>query len=299
MALEGVGAPSSGAGLGGGPIDPATRLMDACREQGRLDVQKLAAALDAQTAANPVQGSTLRSQIDGHLTPVERGELTAAQTGSQGSGSEGIDALIDGAVRGDFSSGNSWSKVAGQTAVGFVPVIGQIADARDTIAALGQVGRGESGAWTNLAAAAIGWVPGIGDAAKGAIRGGVHAAEAGTSAAAKIVSHGDDVARALDRSLIPEQRAQHILQGDKTGGGHLHPGGPGKSPFPAGWSGDRILDEVNRIAKDASIPSTVQRNGRIVKDVDVDGVMVRVVQEPASKGGTVVTAFPTNTPRNP
>jgi hypothetical protein len=115
-------------------------------------------------------------------------------------------------------------------------------------------------------------------------------------------NRADEVAGAagsLSRPLISEQRATHILHGDATGGGHLFPGGPGKSSFPQSWSADRILDEVNRIASDASIAATVQRNGRTVKDVEVDGVMIRVVQESAANGGGVVTAFPTNVPRNP
>lgn len=119
-----------------------------------------------------------------------------------------------------------------------------------------------------------------------------------------MAAHGtDEVAGAanlaLSRTHISEQRARHIMYGDGTGGGHLFPGGPGKSSFPESWSADRILDEVERIAADASIPARTQANGRTVKDVMVDGISVRVVQESSANGGGVVTAFPTNVPRNP
>lgn len=35
-------------------------------------------------------------------------------------------------------------------------------------------------------------------------------------------------------NLASPSRAQHILTGDATGGGHMWPGAPGKSVFPAG-----------------------------------------------------------------
>lgn len=101
------------------------------------------------------------------------------------------------------------------------------------------------------------------------------------------------------KGLISSARATHILYGDSTGGGHLWPGGPGKSPFPKSWTSQRILDEVDAIAKNRNIIGTTQYNQRIVKEAVVDNVKIRVVIEPASKGGGVVTAFPTNVPRNP
>ena len=99
--------------------------------------------------------------------------------------------------------------------------------------------------------------------------------------------------------IIPSGRIKHILYGDGTGGGHLWPGLPGKSSFPKEWSKDRILREINEIAQDQTIIGKTQSNGRIVKDKIIDGVNVRVVVEPAVKGGKVVTSFPTNLPINP
>ncbi len=102
-----------------------------------------------------------------------------------------------------------------------------------------------------------------------------------------------------DTNLASPDRTTHILTGDSTGGGHQWPGGPGKSVFPENWSGTKIMNAVSDIATDPSIPETVQANGRIVKNGTRDGIDIRVVIEPASKGGGIVTAFPTNVPRNP
>ncbi|MCO6180759.1 EndoU domain-containing protein, partial [Ciceribacter sp. RN22] len=99
-------------------------------------------------------------------------------------------------------------------------------------------------------------------------------------------------------SLISSARANHILYGDNTGGGHLWPGGPGKSAFPQSWSATKVLEEIHSIAADPSITGRVQGNGRIVKEAMVDGVNIRVVVESPANGGGVVTGYPTNVPRN-
>ncbi|NUY03866.1 EndoU domain-containing protein [Paraburkholderia youngii] len=69
--------------------------------------------------------------------------------------------------------------------------------------------------------------------------------------------------------------------------------------FPQDWSSSKIMSAVSDITTDPPVPETVQANGRIVKNGSVDGIAIRVVIEPASKGGGIVTAFPTNVPRNP
>jgi hypothetical protein len=153
---------------------------------------------------------------------------------------EGVGSFVEGAVKGDFGDNGSWSATAGQVAVGFVPIVGQIADARDTAASIGQVIRGEEGGWRNLGAAAIGWVPGFGDAAKAAIRVGGNAADAGAEVASAAARRADDAAdaggdvnRAVDapraangvpadtiadasrRSGIPEAKIREVLETPK------------------------------------------------------------------------------------
>ncbi|WP_336970693.1 DNA/RNA non-specific endonuclease [Sphingobium aromaticiconvertens] len=107
---------------------------------------------------------------------------------------EGVGSFFEGLVKGDFSNNDSWSATAGQVVGGFIPFVGQAADARDTVAAIDGVIQGKDGAWGNLGLAAVAWVPGIGDIAKGALRGGEKALDAGTDVAQQATRHADEVA---------------------------------------------------------------------------------------------------------
>lgn len=78
---------------------------------------------------------------------------------------------------------------AAQIATGFIPVAGQLADARDTVAAVKRAWNGEEGSATGLGLAVVGWVPGVGDwlkaggrVAKTAVRHGDEAADAAAAA---------------------------------------------------------------------------------------------------------------------
>ena len=86
---------------------------------------------------------------------------------------EGLGSFLEGAILGDFAGNDTWSAVAGQTTVGLIPIAGQIADARDTFAAVRDVAEGKDGGWARLGAAGVGWIPGIGDALKGGARVGM------------------------------------------------------------------------------------------------------------------------------
>ena len=96
-------------------------------------------------------------------------------------------------------------------------------------------------------------------------------------------------------------RAKHILDGDKTGGGH----GPGrkisgKSEFPGTLSDAEILVGVEAIANDPSsygggaIPSTA---GRYKASGNIKGVKITVIVEIGLD--EVITAWPVGVPRNP
>jgi hypothetical protein len=74
---------------------------------------------------------------------------------------EGIGAAFEGVILGDFSDNSSWSAVGGQVAVGFVPIVGQIADGRDIIAAGSHVFAGEEGAWSGLGLSVLAIIPGL------------------------------------------------------------------------------------------------------------------------------------------
>ncbi len=99
--------------------------------------------------------------------------------------------------------------------------------------------------------------------------------------------------------LTDAKARKHILEGDATGGGHRPGlGKPGKSEFPKGWRDEKILHEISDVATDPASKVTPGRSGRLVIEGMRDGVDIRVIVEPPSKGGRIVTGFPTNAPRN-
>ena len=73
---------------------------------------------------------------------------------------EGLASFFEGAFAGDLADNNSWSAIAGQTLVGFIPVAGQLADVRDTAAALKDYNNDEDGAGLNLLLTMISFIPG-------------------------------------------------------------------------------------------------------------------------------------------
>lgn len=99
------------------------------------------------------------------------------------------------------------------------------------------------------------------------------------------------------RATVNPDRRRHILDGDRTGGGHRPgSGASGKSEFPPGWSDDRIIAAIEEVANSPASARTLGRDNRMVVDGIRDGVTIRVVI--GSDGHTVVTGYPTNVPRN-
>ena len=99
-------------------------------------------------------------------------------------------------------------------------------------------------------------------------------------------------------SAITPERRTHILYGDATGGGHLFgTGTPCKSEFPKHWNEDTIIKEVEVIAANDNLNWEQQRNGYYVTEQNVGIVKIRVVKGPQNE--RVITAYPTNTGRNP
>jgi DNA/RNA non-specific endonuclease len=195
------------------PSDPgalASRIVADAR--GNIDQVRSQLATLAQQ--NPELAAQVRAQVETQLTPTQRGELARANDNAARppASSEGVGSFVEGAILGDFGDNKSWSATAGQVAMGFVPIAGQIADARDTAAAIGQVWRGEEGGWLNLGAAAVGWIPGIGDGIKAGIRGGRKVADAATEVGQQVARNSDEVAQGAARqadevaAAIPVQR---------------------------------------------------------------------------------------------
>ncbi|HET7475117.1 MAG TPA: RHS repeat-associated core domain-containing protein [Dermatophilaceae bacterium] len=95
--------------------------------------------------------------------------------------------------------------------------------------------------------------------------------------------------------LASAVRRNHILYGDATGGGHMWPGLPGKTPFPKSWSGDRIMHETSDVATDPGSIHRTGRGGSTIVTGSRDGVDVRVIL----RDGDIITGYPTSLLRNP
>lgn len=94
--------------------------------------------------------------------------------------------------------------------------------------------------------------------------------------------------------LASATRRNHILYGDATGGEHLWPGLPGKTPFPRDWSADRVMHEISDVTTDPSSIFRTGRGGSTVVTGTRDGVDIRVIL----RDGDIITGYPTNLMRN-
>ena len=102
---------------------------------------------------------------------ANRGAADAAQSGVWATCRDSVSDLFTGAVKGSYSKAQNGAVLTGQIAAGMIPIVGQAADARDTIAALQKVERGVDGGKLELGLAILGWVPLVGDWIKGAGKG--------------------------------------------------------------------------------------------------------------------------------
>jgi hypothetical protein len=67
----------------------------------------------------------------------------------------------------------------------------------------------------------------------------------------------------LDSLHVTPERARHILDGDRWGGGHRHgTGRPGKTEFPADWDDEKIIGHVLGVARAPDDPAVFQANRR-------------------------------------
>ena len=151
--------------------------------------------------------------------------------------------------------------------------------------------------WTYRTGTATGFVAGTiaTGGTSAAVRGSAEVIEAGA------VVKSANAAAETDTGLVnlaSDARTTHILEGDATGGGHQWPGLPGKSPFPEGWSGPRIMHEISDIATDpAAWENATIQGGRTVLTGVRGGVDIRVIVN--SRTGDIITGYPTNLLRNP
>jgi|SRR5918993_5634897 Bacterial EndoU nuclease len=107
-----------------------------------------------------------------------------------------------------------------------------------------------------------------------------------------------DLRRSCEQAAaVSPGRRFHILEGDARGGGHRPGRGiPNKSEFPNGWSDDRIIGMIEDVANDPNSIRRLEPDGRTVVTGRRQGVDIRVVID--RDGRSIVTGYPTNTPRN-
>ena len=98
----------------------------------------------------------------------------------------------------------------------------------------------------------------------------------------------------IDSVSIPEDRARHILDGERRSGGHRYGTGiPGKTEFPASWSDDDILEAIRQVAGTGTVDRPAHRDGDLVIVGEVNGVTIEVVVQP---NGEVRTGYPLTGP---
>ena len=93
-----------------------------------------------------------------------------------------------------------------------------------------------------------------------------------------------------DIDVTPE-RTTHILDGNKTGGGHRHGvGKPGKTEFPGSWDDEKIMSHVlDVVRRPDSAPVLQHRNNRWICSGTRDGVEVTAI---VLRSGEIWTAWP-------
>ncbi len=124
---------------------------------------------------------------------------------------EGINSALEGAVLGGFSDNDTYSSTGAQIVIGLIPIVGQVADVRDAIAAAKHVAEGKKGSTLEAIGAGIGFIPLVGDWAKGFLKGGKKAIKEGVEQGLK---HGDDVAKAILKNEGENALGKLSKQGD-------------------------------------------------------------------------------------
>lgn len=98
--------------------------------------------------------------------------------------------------------------------------------------------------------------------------------------------------------VLDSYAEQHLLYGDKRGGGHLHGAGKAcKSEFPESWNREDVINHVKNVAANDNLDWEKQPNGYYVAEEMVEDIRVRVVLNQTRT--KIITSYPTNVERNP
>jgi hypothetical protein len=87
-----------------------------------------------------------------------------------------------------------------------------------------------------------------------------------------------------DTIHVNSERATHVLDGDRWGGGHRHgTGRPGKTEFPADWDDKKVLGLVQDVARAPDGVPILQPNHRWRVQGERDGVTIFAIVQPDGK----------------
>ncbi len=101
----------------------------------------------------------------------------------------------------------------------------------------------------------------------------------------------------IDAPRLSQEAEDHILIGDKSGGGHkFGTGRDCKSEFPKGWDDAKIVGSIKKVAANDNLKWKKQKNGYFAATQRVDGIRVRVILD--KERDDIITGYPVNTKRN-
>jgi Bacterial EndoU nuclease len=101
---------------------------------------------------------------------------------------------------------------------------------------------------------------------------------------------GDPERPPPDSVHVAPERARHILDGDRWGGGRRHgTGRPGKTEFPPSWDDEKIIGHILSVARAPDDPPVFQANHRWRVHGQRDGVGINVIVQP---DGRIWSAWP-------
>ncbi len=139
-------------------VDPAMLRLIAALQQAGMTTQKIS---EVAATAEREAAALFKSEA---TTAVP---LAAKADNDDSAIPDWLKDLLEVAVLGDFSDKNSILGLLAQIGIGFIPIVGQIADIRDIIAGIKNILEGEPGAAVFLVIAVLAIIPGL-DALKAA-----------------------------------------------------------------------------------------------------------------------------------
>lgn len=198
----------------------------------------------------------------------------------QGTGEQ----LLDGAIQGDFKEDPTFWNVSGQVAGGFIPYAGQVADIRDLLNALDDMfnrqGYSKVSSWINLVLTLVGFVPGVGDAAKALGKGAIKAVKRVAFRVARGLweAASRHLVEPLLRHLVPEAlqkakaRLRARLEERVAKLAESNPHGPSHAEGPSTVAGEGAVPSIAELAElpaktDSAFDEAAKQAPRRVGDI--------------------------------